>query len=360
MSTHGLAWGLLGLLGLLAGCTAAGADGPGAGEEYRPPDELVRLQSLPVDRDDIGLVRDFDIAGDTVYLLDSTGRVVVLRQEPSGMHFVHAFGRRGSGPGEFMRPTGIAMAGHDIVVADGTRLQFFSRSGEFLAAKWLNLPCPMMLPSVAPSRIGVFVHGNCMRSGYVTDTMKAVLAWSADTAGWEVILETPRFTLDGSLGSIFGASRLLTTGPDGRHAFGGGEANCIWNIDDRGGRPAATEICPAAAVLYSADAPPGLEKQMRSARFAGKNLRWPASLPAYRDRFISGDHTVLLRPFSIDSVVLQLVAPLSTDLAIAPHEGLLGCKPAGCLWLLDDSDPPHLIVLDRTRIEALLRQGSRE
>lgn len=93
---------------------------------------------------------------------------------------------------------------------------------------------------------------------------------------------------------------------------------------------------------------------MRSARFAGMNIRWPETLPAYIERFVAGDEIVLLRPFAADSLVLQTAAPGSADFAVAPMEGLIGCRSGGCLWLLEDSEVPRLIVLDRASIEAMV------
>jgi hypothetical protein len=343
---------------IIAGCVPADSDRRGIAQEYRPANELARFPSVAVDGDDIGLVRDFDIGGDSIYLLDAGGRVIIAIREGAAIRVVGHFGRSGGGPGELTRPTGLALAGSDIVVADGTRLQFFSRDGEFLSTKRLSPPCPMMLPKVAPSRVGVFVHGGCLRRGYTTDTMKAVLAWSRDTVKWEIIVETPRFTTDGSLGSVFGPASLMAIGVRGAHAFGGGERNCIWRIEDGGDRPIASEICPAVSTLYRADPPPGLEARMRSARFAGMNLRWPASLPAYGDSFVTGSDMVLFRPFTADSLVLQLASPSALDIAVAPHDGLLGCKAGGCVWLMDETATPRMIVLDRTEMEALVQRAS--
>jgi hypothetical protein len=311
-----------------------------------------------VNGDDIGMVRDFDMVGDSVYLLDAGGRIVIMERSDASFRVAGHIGRTGGGPGEFLRPTGMAITGTDIVVADGTRLQFFSRAGDFLSTKTMTLPCPMVLPFVAPARSGVFVHGACLRRGFVTDTMKAVLAWSGDTAAWQVLIETPRFTTDGRLGSVFGASSLLTTGPRGIHAFGGGERNCIWHIDDNGDPPIANETCPVVSDLYRADPPPGLEARMRSPRFAGMNLRWPESLPAYGDRFVIENDVILLRPFTADSVVLQLAGAAAIDIAVAPFDGLIGCKAAGCLWLFDTTGTPHVIILDRATIEAMAERAT--
>ena len=340
------------------GCTASDGGSGAQGEEYRPADVIPRLESVSLEGDDIGLVRDFDIIGDTIYLLDATGRIVVIgRRGGAGLELVRHIGRSGSGPGEFLRPTGLAAsAGGNLMVIDGTRLQFFSPSGESIATKAVTLPCPMVLASVAPGEAGLFVHGRCRRRGIVADTMKSVLAWSADTALWDIIIETPQFTTDGSLGSLFGAGSLLTTGPSGKHAFGSGVANCLWEVDDTGGRPRGTEICPAATALYTARPPRELEQRMSSARFAGMTIEWPETLPVYGDRFVAARHVVLLRPFSADSLVLQAGAPDEFDVAVAPFHGLLGCKAAGCVWLMEESAKPRMIVLDRERIEGLLQE----
>lgn len=160
------------------------------------------------------------------------------------------------------------------------------------------------------------------------------------------------------MGSIFGATRLLTGGMDGGHAFGGGEVNCIWRVDDRGGMPVAAEVCPAARALYSADPPPGVEARMRRG-IPGMRLKWPEFLPVYMDRFVAAGSIVLLRPFTADSLVLQTSAPASEDIAVAPLSGLIGCKPAGCLWVLEDGVAPRMIVLDRAAIEERLRRRAR-
>lgn len=346
-----------GIVLVVVGCTAVGADRRVDGVEYRPPDDVVRLTSLPLDGDDIGLAREFEIAGDTIYLLDVTGRVVIIERDASRLRLTGHFGRRGGGPGEFLRPSDLALIRGALAVVDGTRIQFFTLSGNFVRSLPITLPCPMMLPSIAHAEDGLLLHGSCLRRGIVTDTMNAVLAWSADTAAWDVILQTPRFATDGSVGSAFGARSLLTSGPAARHVFGGGETNCIWSVTDAGDRPLAEEICPAAGVLYTAEPPPGLEERLRAGRFAAMNLEWPETLPVYVERFQADREVVLVRPFSADSVVLQTAAPTSVDLAVAPLAGLLGCRTGGCMWLDQEGPAPRLIVLDRATIETMVARA---
>jgi hypothetical protein len=346
------------LLALVTGCMAVDGNGNGQGEEYSPAATITRLEATTLNGDDIGRVRDFALIGDTIYLLDATGRIVVIGRGGSGLELIRHISRSGPGPGELLRPTGLAAsAAGDLMVIDGTRLHFFSRAGKPLATKSVTLPCPMALPAVAAAAGGLFVHGRCRRQGVMADTMKSVLAWSPDTALWHTIIETPQFTTDGSMGSVFGAASLLTTGLSRTHAFGSGAMNCIWEVDDTGERPRGSEICPAALTLYTAPPPRDLERMMRSARFAGMNIRWPGTLPVYGDRFVADRDVILLRPFSADSLVLQARAPDAFDIAVAPFDGLLGCKAAGCVWLMDDSPKPRMIVLDRDHIERLLEAG---
>jgi hypothetical protein len=348
-----------GLLCLAAGCSVVDADGPGRGEEYSPANDVPRLESVALAGDDIGLVRDFDMSGDTIYLLDATGRVVLVEREETGLRLAGYIGRPGAGPGEFLRPSSLALAAGSLVVMDGTRVQFFSTSGDFLESRPVTLPCVMMMPAISPAREGLFLHGGCLQRGVATDTMKAVLAWSEDTVTWNVLAEVPRFTNDGTLGTVFGARSLLTTGADGTHVFGGGETNCLWTVVDSSGPPEIRQTCPVATTLYRADPPPGLEGRLKAGRLAGMNIQWPETLPVYLERFIAGDQVLLLRPFAADSLVIQTLAPSSSDLAVVPADGLLGCKAAGCVWLLEDGETPHLIVLDRSSIQGLTKGASK-
>ncbi|HEX6309424.1 MAG TPA: hypothetical protein VFZ69_14605 [Longimicrobiales bacterium] len=320
-------------------------------EEYRPSPGLDRLGFTVLDGDDIGLVGDFDIRGDTVFLLDRAGGVAVVERIGGSARLVARFARRGPGPGEFLQPTGMAATRDGVAVVDGTRLHFFSGSGDPLSTTRLSLPCPIVLPGVAQSSTGLFVSGSCLRRGAASDTMKAVLLWSADTALWHVVIDAPRYTRDGTFGSVFGARNVLTPGIDGVHAFGGGESNCVWRVHDAGERPTATRECPVVASLYSGDPPPELKARMRATRIPGVTLRWPEHLPVYLDRFITSRGILLLRPFTADSLVLQLAGSAPRDVAVAPADGLLGCKAFGCLWLRDETGTPELIVLDRAEIE---------
>lgn len=337
------------VLGVLLGCGSGGGGGPA--EEYRPRADVERPAYVTLVGSDIGLPGDFDVSGDTIFLLDRTGRVVVVERRAGALKLAGHIGRSGAGPGELLRPTGLAVVGGAVAVIDGTRLHFLSRTGERPRSVPVSLPCVMLLPSVAASRTGVFVAGGCFRGGHASDTMKAVLAWSADTAVWEVVAEAPRYTRDGTFGSVFGARSLLTTGEGGEHAFGGGETNCLWSVVDTAGRPSATERCPIAASLYVADPPPELRARIRRTRIPGMTVRWPGHLPAYMDRFVTERGVVLLRPFTTDSLVLQLAGADPVDIAVAPVDGLLGCKAQGCVWLRDEAGAPSMIVLDRAWIE---------
>lgn len=350
-------WGPLagaGLCGLVTGCVAA--DAPHHAIEYRPDAALDRLQILAAEAPEAGLAIDFELGEDRLYLLEPAGRVIILRRAITGWVLDGEFGRSGGGPGEFLGAHGIARAGNGLVLAEEKRLQFFTPAGELQTVKLLSLPCQMRRPAAAAARAGIFVHGRCYRVGYVTDTLKAILAWSADTSSFEIIAEDVELTRDGSVGSAFGARQALTTGPAELHLFGAGTTNCFWRIQDTGARPTAERSCPAVVQVYRADPPPGVERRLRARRQQGDRLTWPSTLPPFVDRLIIGNDVVLLRPFSADSVVIQLASPRQLDLGVAPLNGFVGCKATGCLWLLEDAQVPRVIVLDAERIAALIEQ----
>lgn len=216
---------MIALMTMFAVACAAG-DSPDA-VRYSPDNTLERLQFAAVAAPEVGMIRDFDIAGDTLYLLDHGDVVHIVHRTGDGWSKAGEIGRRGAGPGEFRTPSGLAVTHTStIVVAEAGRLQFI--------------------------------------------------------------------------------------------------------------RPGGT-----------------VERQMR-ARPGGIRMTWPDALPAYIDRVQAGAVTVLLRPFTADSVVLQTVAPDSRDVAVAPLNGFVACEAAGCLWLLEDTEPARVILLDTARIQSLL------
>lgn len=347
------------LCAVLPSCV--GTDAPGGGGGHRPASTVPRLAAAAVAAPDVGFVRDFDVLGDTLFLLDRFARVIVLERAGRAWTRVREFGRAGAGPGEFHNVSGLAVtAGGDLVVAEAARLQYLRSDGVVLSVHRLTLPCAMALPRVAAADGGVFVHGNCYRAGIATDTMVAVLTWSTDTVGYRIIAQELRFTRDGRAGTVFAAERALSPGADGTHLFGTGVSNCIWRVAEvPGAAPTVAPQCPAAATLYSAAPPPELEARLRAGSPGGVQLSWPTPLPAYLDRLDVGGRVVLLRSFTADSVVLQLAAPEGTDIGVMPLEGLVGCKAVGCLWILEDQPArPRLLLLDTIRVNQLLRVDS--
>lgn len=351
------------VLPLLLVCACSPAGAAGEGRDYVAPASLDRVAAVvaPVALPAAGMIQDFDVAGERLYLLEREGRVVVLVQAGDAWRFATTFGRPGAGPGEFRNASGIAATSEDVVVADWGRLQRFSTAGELLSTEQLLLPCIMARPSVAAGATGLFVHGNCMRAAYATDTMKAVLAWAPPGGEFRIVAEDVRFTLDGRVGSILGAPLAFTDGPAGRHLFGTGVANCVWQVEERGagGRatpdPSIRAVCPAVQELYSADPPPELERRLRRG-IRGVSLGWPKTLPVYVSRLLAGESVILLRPVSADSLVLQVAGPAgeaSADLAVAPMDGFVGCRSGGCLWAIDEGMTQHVLFLDTTRLRRL-------
>lgn len=352
------------LLASLAVAACAAADAPRP-VEYRPDPSIERLQYAYTDAPDIGIIRDFDLADDRLYLLDRLDAVHVLERAGDGWAKVHEWGSRGAGPGEFRNASGLTVTpAGDVAVIEAERLQIFSRDGAVRGTFTTALPCPMMLPGIASSRAGFMVHGNCMRRGLVTDTMKAVVAWTADTVRYRIITEEPRFTRDGTVGSMFSAPQALVPVADGSFLFGTGSDDCITTLT----APSADAVVAGALALppsrrcglvrtrYSAPPPPGIAARIRAgAGPGGAAIVWPDALPAYIDRVQAGSSSlVLLRPFTADSIVLQSAEPGGRDIAVAPLNGFVACKAAGCLWILEDTQPMRMVLLETDHIRDLL------
>lgn len=343
---------LAGVLSLQAGC----GDDVG-GRAYRPDAGVLRLAGgAGFVIDELGPVEDFDLVDDRLYLLERFGRVVLLGRDGSGWRAQHTFGRSGAGPGEFRMASGLAVTPVGVVVVDNERLHVFGVDGEALRTESMRLPCPVMRPSVATARNGIYVHGNCFRYALATDTVKAVLAWSPAVSGdgpFRMLAEEVRFTRDGAVGTIFGAPTALTASQAGDHLFGAGIENCVWHIADAGAPSEPRRQCPVATQLYSAPPSPDVQRRLQ-AGIPGMRVTWPKILPVYIDRIRVGDTLVLVRPFAADSVVLQTGAPDSRDLAVAEFRGFVGCRAGGCMWFDDRDGVPRLTLLEIDAIRALL------
>lgn len=94
--------------------------------------------------------------GDTLYVLDSQGLVVVVYSEFGNELF--RFGRGGAGPGEFSRPRAIAFSGHSVLIGDYglSRIEEFSSTGQYLRTiKLMNQPRSGMVVFQGDLYVGV-------------------------------------------------------------------------------------------------------------------------------------------------------------------------------------------------------------
>ena len=139
--------------------------------------------------------------------------------------------------------------------------------------------------------------------------------------------------------------------------FGTGADNCVWVVDDAVTPPAAERVCPVVTHLYTADPPAQLRERLQGGAIRGMSMDWPSTLPVYIEHAASSAGTVLLRPFRSDSLVLQRTVPDPRDVAVAPLDGFVGCKAAGCLWVLEDPGAVRLIVLERAELSRLVERA---
>ncbi len=115
-------------------------DDPDAGAQFYIVWEAARHHS--------GEFLVIDAGNDRVVVLDESGRLV------------RSFGRAGDGPGEFSRPTGLALRGDTVLVGDqGDRVHFFSIEGTSLSTYVLGFDDPEVnrLSFVARDSVGWLV-----------------------------------------------------------------------------------------------------------------------------------------------------------------------------------------------------------
>ena len=336
-------------------CTSScvAADARTGGIDYRPHDAIPRLQYDAEHSPDVGPIIDFARHGGRLYLLNGMGRVTVIERADSGWIKAFEFGREGDGPGEFRYPTSISLHDDVIAVTEPARVQLFDLDGALRSTRLLELPCAMLRPSIALTGDVTYLYGDCLRSGQRTDTVvAALLAMSRDSQAFTEVAREVRYTRDGTVGNAFNLAPSFSLGNDGTHLFGVGTRNCVWQV-----RAAQVDsTCPAVRVHYRAEPPDEVRRRLRRANGAVK-IEWPEVLPPYVDRVAVAGATVLVRPFTADSVVLQLAAPVGRDIAVAPFERLVRCHAAGCLWVLEEAATPKLIYLDTAGLARLVRSA---
>jgi len=145
---RGVEWIAFGLVLIGSGCGRQDSSGSAAsmsvdsayslvadlriGTTGRPePDQFFRISDL-----------DVDAAGD-IYVLDAGDAVVRIFDETGTP--LRQFGRKGSGPGEFLEPARIAVARDTILIVD-SRLHLFSATGDLLqtvSVDWTRVGWPL-------------------------------------------------------------------------------------------------------------------------------------------------------------------------------------------------------------------------
>lgn len=342
--------GLVVLAAVRSASEAAVRHRPGASVP-RPVGQVVQLRGGFA-------IRDFDGAGERLYLLDALAPAVRVLKEVSGVwQDAGSFGRRGGGPGEFSAPTGIALLPDGrVAVAEPGRIHFFTGDGGYLESTAPELPCAIPLPRVAAARRGLFVHGSCLRRGSTTDTMEMVLFWSADGTTFREIARDPHFTTDGRFGTAYGADAGLSDGGD-HGLFGAGSSACVYRVTVADSTPEAARVCDDRLRPYrlelSARTRAGLEARRRRTPAAAAVLRIPERHPPYVERVVLASGDAWLRGYSEDSLVLRLIGD-DRDLAVLPYRGLLGCRRSGCLWSEIGTEGVWIRFLPRASLEALV------
>ncbi|MEO5510074.1 MAG: hypothetical protein ABIV28_06045 [Longimicrobiales bacterium] len=345
---------LLGVAGMGASRWMGRASAPRLIRDYHPDSAVPRIPFDGTIVEGILLGRDFDVVGADMYLLDMAApRVVFLHNTDDRWKVSGGFGKRGGGPGELLQPSGIAVTDspRTIIIADQNRLHFFDAAGSYVRSLTPELPCTMAAPQVAAVDGAILMSGRCVRG----DTVFAELFHIAGNAGISIVRDV-LYTMDGKTGSVFGASSFFTTSTGGG-TFGGGTSDCTYRINVRNEPPQSTSVCGLGSSRYAFVPDEHLvakAKAVAAARpWIAAALTLPDRLPVYVDRISIDGVSLLLRPVNNDSVAFR-VAGSEADLAIAPVEGLIGCRAAGCLWIQQDTVAKMMFV-PAARISTFVR-----
>lgn len=332
-------------------------------DRYRPGAEILRSANaglVTVDSLDLSQPVDFDIMGERMAVVDMMdARVMLLRRVDGAWRRDTVFGRRGEGPGEMTMPHGITFTPDGgILVLDDDVFHLFEPDGAHVRTWSVNTPCPVTVGTVRSSTAGIFVSGNCLERDGGAGTVVAMLFWSADAASFIEVARETRYTLDGRSGFPLSMTAAFVDGP-GRHVFGVGLSNCIARIDGSGpgtAPPRVERLCELAEHRYSAPPSPELERRLAQARRSRPDLRglfdWPDALPWYMGALDTGRELVLMRPFTVDSVVVEL-APGREEVLVAPLDGFVACRRTACLWTRQTPEGIRLTIVDVTDIERL-------
>ncbi|HSJ13806.1 MAG TPA: hypothetical protein VK939_05295 [Longimicrobiales bacterium] len=322
---------LLGVLALVGAAGMAAGRGRTTASGYAPAAAVPRMSGDPLELGGVAAVGEFDWRGDDLLLLDPLERAVTVLRSDSrdGWRVLLRFGRYGGGPGELLRPSGVARLRDParIAVADQGRMHFFDTLGVHLESMPIDIPCAMPLPGVASAAHGIFVHGDCRLRSPAGDTVYAVLFWSRDGREYVEVARDARYTTDGRFGTIFGARSAFTPGPD-HHLFGSGIANCVWRVLEMP-QPEARRHCDLQERAFS------LVLRAETRRALAARRRFPAAgIPgthAWYEERVPGRPDLLLRAFREDSLVVRRLDGRE-DLAVLPFLRLIGCRAGGCLY----------------------------
>jgi hypothetical protein len=305
-------------------------------QHYRPDEATPRLTFLGDTVADAMLIRDFAADDDNLYLLDVvTPRVIALRETGGHWRVNGGFGRRGGGPGELMEPTGLAIRGDTMLVVDGGRIHYFTRSGDFIRTRAPVLPCRLNDARLQLDRDHLLVSGRCLRGDTVTTELVRIGADDVATG----IASDPLYSLSGKVGSPLAWSITFTAGAD-HGLFGGGTGDCIIDVPfagmGNGEARAPRRSCGLGRQRYAFVASDEYVRKSRaiaeSRPYATGALAVPQFLPAYIGSLPTARGDFILRPYSTDSLAFRLVGS-DDDVMIAGIDGFVGCRAAGCVWV---------------------------
>jgi len=174
----------------------------------------------------------------------------------------------------------------------------------------------------------------------------AVIAGLDGEGAWRVFAQKPRFSLDGSFGTVFGPERPVAAGISAAYLNSGNDLcfSVVRDLPERGSHN--PDLCLQGS-RFEAPEPDDFPSDPR---FSGPAFSWPRPLPSISAYGINEDRLLLLRMYSSDSVFIEAHSLPKADapgrkLAVGPWDALVGCRNFGCLWFEPGLSENHLGLL---------------
>ena len=336
----------------LCGFACAEPQGQDATEVAEPEDAVPSHMVSSPPHPELTAPTDAARAGDHWFVLD-LGANQVHQFDLSG-ELVASFAGRGGGPGELAIPRSIAGRGDTVAVLDGSSIELFSASGNFIVSRPVLVPgCEgslINMESLVGLPAGLAVKAQCVR-GRQSSTL---VVRETETGLWRILASSEATDLGSA--AIAGALSVLVHHPDG-FVFGSANDACltVYSVDGVPLREVCHDRLPRHPLPDHALAK--IESIEAKAGALGLDLDTPSTLPPFY-RVFGREQGLLYQ--TIDSTSEDLDSPYYHLVRQdeAGNQVPLPVPPAKGFFISGTSVLAHWDAVEGTRVEVFDLAGN--